>query len=274
MDPSPKSKITLKSDIQYFKSIDRLGKEIIVPSPLKRIVSVVPSQTELLFDLEVGDLVVGVTWFCIHPEDAIKKHHIGGTKSLKLEKIAALNPDLIIANKEENSQEQVEWLEERIPVWISDIKTLDDALDIIKGIGDIVGKSLKADEIIAEINNEFLNLNPDKTLRALYLIWKNPYMSIGSDTFIHHMMHRAGFENVLASSTRYPELSEDDIRRLKPEIVLLSSEPYPFKEKHVKELQKLLPDSRVKLVDGEMFSWYGSRLIKAGEYFRNLIFSI
>ena len=261
------SKIKLATDNKYSKSTDQLGREVVIRSPLKRIVSVVPSQTELLFDLGIGESVVGVTWFCIHPQEAMEKHKVGGTKSLKLEKIAALNPDLIIANKEENAQEQIEWLAERFPVWISDIKVLDDATAMIKSIGDITGKSLKANEIIEDINVVFDRLKSEKALHALYLIWKHPYMSIGSDTFIHHMMLRAGFINVMGSLIRYPEVSENEIKKINPEIVLLSSEPYPFKQKHVLELQKLLPDSEIRLVNGEMFSWYGSRLIKAGEYF-------
>jgi len=256
------------AEIQYSKLTDQLGREVVIKSPLKRIVSVVPSQTELLFDLGIGDSIVGVTWFCIHPDGAMEKHKMGGTKSLKLEKIAALHPDLIIANKEENAQDQIEWLAERFPVWISDIKVLDDATAMIKSIGDITGKSLKANEIIKDINAVFESLKPERTLNALYLIWKHPYMSVGADTFIHDMMKRAGFINVMGSSTRYPEVSENDIKKINPEMVLLSSEPYPFKQKHVLELKKLLPDSEIRLVNGEMFSWYGSRLIKAGEYFK------
>jgi len=254
------------NDIQYIKSTDQIGREINIPFPPKKIVSVVPSQTELLFDLGVGDLVVAVTWFCIHPDETRLKHHIGGTKSLKLEKIAALNPDLIVANKEENVREQIDWLAERFPVWVSDIKTLDDAKSMIKSIGDITDKSLKANELIEEINAVFNRLKPEKTLRTLYLIWKNPWMNAGSDTFIHHMMQRAGLKNVMSSFARYPEIKEDDMKQLNPEMVLLSSEPYPFKEKHVQEIKLLLPNSEIRLVDGEMFSWYGSRLIKAGEY--------
>ncbi len=249
-----------------FQTTDHLSRKISIPFPPKRIVSVVPSQTELLFDLGLGDSVVGVTWFCIHPEEASKKSQVGGTKNLKLDKIAGLNPDLIIANKEENEQSQIDWLAERFPVWISDIKTLDDAVSMIKSIGDMTGKSLKANEIIENITDSFSNLRPVTQKRTLYLIWKKPYMSIGSDTFIHHIMQRAGFINVMAGSTRYPELTESEIKNLNPEIVLLSSEPYPFKEKHVNELQQLLPEAKIKLVDGEMFSWYGSRLVKAGEY--------
>ena len=228
----------------------------------------VPSQTELLFDLGLEDRVVGVTWFCIHPKDKCKaKAQIGGTKNLKIDKIRELNPDLILANKEENEQLQIEELAKEFPVWISDIRTLDDALKMMVLVGQITGTYSKSQNMISEIEAVFKNLPQSPPLRTLYLIWREPYMSIGSDTFIHDMLTRSGLLNVCADSARYPELSREDLRALAPELILLSSEPYPFKEKHILELQEILPNARIQLVDGEMYSWYGSRLL----HFRNEI---
>jgi ABC-type Fe3+-hydroxamate transport system substrate-binding protein len=261
----------VKSKNQTISVIDQLGREIIIPILPQRIISVVPSQTELLFDLGRGDSVIGVTLFCIHPEEAKSKTKIGGTKKLKLEKIVSLNPDLIIANKEENDQSQIEWLAERFPVWISDIKDMDNALSMIRAVGEMTGRMEQANSIISSIYESFSKLKPGSPRRTLYLIWRSPYMSVGSDTFISHIMQRCGFVSVLDSETRYPELTENQIKTLNPELVLLSSEPYPFKEKHISELKNLLPNAKIMLVDGEMFSWYGSRLVEASSYLKKLL---
>jgi ABC-type Fe3+-hydroxamate transport system substrate-binding protein len=247
---------------------DQLGREISFLFPPKRIVSLVPSQTELLFDLGLSDAIAGVTLFCIHPEEAKQKEKVGGTKKLNLEKIAALRPDLIIANKEENTKEQVEWLSEHFPVWISDIKTLDDSLEMIQNIGALTGKQEAAGKISGEIMHNFESFMPGPPKRTLYLIWCDPWMSIGSDTFINDILERCGLVNILSQHSRYPELTDDMIRELRPDLILLSSEPYPFKEKHIAEIKNLSPASDIRLADGEMFSWYGSRLLKAGDYLK------
>ena len=242
-------------------------------SPPKRIVSLVPSQTELLYHLGLEEQTVGITKFCVHPEPWFRqKMRIGGTKSLDIDKIKALQPDLIIANKEENVKEQVESLIDVAPVWVSDISTLAEALAMIGAIGEITGTREKAVAITETINQGFSGLTAGgKGLNTLYLIWKNPWMSVGNDTFIHDLMTRCGLRNCCGNQQRYPELSEQDILLKKPELVLLSSEPFPFKEKHIASLQTLLPDSRIILVDGEMFSWYGSRLMYAAAYLKQLL---
>jgi ABC-type Fe3+-hydroxamate transport system substrate-binding protein len=251
---------------------DQMGREIDLRNEPKRIISVVPSQTELLFDLGLADNVIGVTRFCIHPASAKEtKTIVGGTKNLKLDVIEKLEPDLIIANKEENEKSQIEALAEKFPVWISDIHDLDTSLEMIQKVGEITGCAEKALSITNEIEQNFTKLQPLSSISALYLIWRKPWMSIGSDTFIHHMLTRCGFENVCGDESRYPVLSDEDIKRLNPSIVLLSSEPYPFKEKHISEIQMLLPSARIELVDGEMFSWYGSRLLHAPQYLNELL---
>jgi ABC-type Fe3+-hydroxamate transport system substrate-binding protein len=253
---------------------DQTGREIEIPNNPQRIISLVPSQTELLFDLGLDKEVIGITKFCIHPEEWFRnKTRIGGTKTLNLEKIRQLQPDLIIANKEENTKEQVEELDQEFPVWISDIKNLNEALDMIQLVGVIVGKENEALVLAKKIRSKFDGLESFKTKiqkpKACYLIWKDPYLSVGGDCFINDMMEYAGFENVFQSLSRYPEIKIEELNN-KCDLVLLSSEPYPFAEKHIAEVQALVPSAKIVLVDGEMFSWYGSRLLLAGDYFREM----
>lgn len=252
--------------------IDQLARAIELNQPPKRIVSLVPSQTELLFDLGLNEEVIGITKFCIHPKQWFQsKTRVGGTKQLHPEKIKQLRPDLIIANKEENVQEQIEELAKDFPVWISDVNNLNDALEMINSIGEITGKSTEAKKIIDQITENFSQLpTSNPKFLSCYLIWKDPYMTIGGDTFISNLLHRAGFENGFASQLRYPSISIEQLQTVNCQLLLLSSEPFPFKQKHVAELQSLLPQTKILLVDGEMFSWYGSRLIKAPQYFRQL----
>jgi ABC-type Fe3+-hydroxamate transport system substrate-binding protein len=251
--------------------IDQLHRPIRLENfPPKRIVSLVPSQTELLYDLGLENEVVGITKFCIHPEQWFKsKQRVGGTKTLKLEVLDALKPDLIIANKEENEQLQIEALCEKYPVYISNIFNLEDALQMIKDVGEITNTSLKANSIIDKISLEFSKLKSVSASKTCaYLIWKNPYMACGTETFVNDMLKRFGLENVFDG--RYPECSIDVLKDKNPEVVLLSSEPYPFKDEHILELQQHLPNSNILLVDGELFSWYGSRLLQAPNYFSRL----
>lgn len=252
---------------------DHLGREVSLDGCPKRIISLVPSQTELLFDLGLNDEVVGITKFCVHPEEWYRsKERIGGTKQLHLDKIRALNPDLIIANKEENNKEDIDVLSAEFPVWVSDIKDLDDAFHLVTDIGELICKSAEADELTGKIRDEFLSYEKEvagrQKKKAIYLIWSNPDMVAGNDTFIHEMLNKCGFENVIREK-RYPELSTCEFDE--PDFILLSSEPFPFGQKHIEAYQKKFPNSRILIVDGEMFSWYGSRLLKVPAYFRELL---
>lgn len=252
---------------------DQLGQTIQLPSLPRRIISLVPSQTELLFYLGLDEEVVGLTKFCIHPHEKWHtKPRIGGTKKVDFEKIASLKPDLIIGNKEENDRQQIEQLQELCPVWLSDIKTLDDALDMIKSVGEITGKQVVALELTNAIQAALLPLgtNLQQQIPVAYLIWRKPWMAVGSDTFIHHMLSEVGFINSFGGKTRYPEITLEELAEAAPAVILLSSEPYPFKQQHVAEIQELCPTAIVKLVDGEMLSWYGSRLLLAAPYLANL----
>jgi ABC-type Fe3+-hydroxamate transport system substrate-binding protein len=254
---------------------DQLGRAVNIPQSPKRIISVVPSQTELLFFLGLEAEVVGITKFCVHPAGEIKgKTKVGGTKQLDLEAIHALKPDLIIANKEENVQSQVEELMMRYPVWVSDIDDLPTALQMIKGVGEITGRAKEANLLADNIRHEFTtSVKPATALSVAYFIWRKPYMVAGSGTFIDNMLQFCCLMNVFATP-RYPQVAHDELVTAQPQLVLLSSEPYPFAQKHVEEIQTLLPNATIILVDGEMFSWYGSRLLQAPAYFKALLETI
>lgn len=252
------------------KTVDQLGRPIEFSFPPQRIISLVPSQTELLFDLGLGARVVGITRFCVHPEEWAKtKTKIGGTKKIQLDAIDALQPDLIIGNKEENDESSIRQLASRHPVWMSDVATWQSALAMIAAIGHLVGEADKAGQIAEEIARRFENINPFPSASTLYLIWRSPWMAAGRNTFIDTMLSKIGLDNCL-SAERYPELSPEEIKEHSPELVLLSSEPFPFQQKHITELRHLLPAAKIILVDGEMFSWYGSRLLKAPRYYSGL----
>ncbi len=251
--------------------IDQLGNQSTISFPPQRIISLVPSQTELLADLGLEDRIVGITKFCVHPEGWQKsKAIIGGTKKFDLDKIRLLQPDLIIGNKEENYQEGIGQLKAEYPVWMSDIVTMQDALEMIRQLGELTNTRTKADKIVQQTEEVFLGLVKLPPLRTLYLIWRKPWMAAAPGTFIHELLTAAGLQNCLTSSNRYPELSEEEIKSLDPELIFLSSEPYPFQQKHVDEIRKIYHQAKVMLVDGEMFSWYGSRLRKFPDYLRTV----
>jgi ABC-type Fe3+-hydroxamate transport system substrate-binding protein len=238
-----------------------------------KIISVVPSITELLHYLQLNEETIAITKFCIHPHKWFtKKTKIGGTKNINIEKIIALNPDLIICAKEENTKEQVELLAAKFPVYVCDVQTYEGALMMIKNIGILTNKQEEATILIDDIVKAFaekISIASNKTTAA-YIIWKDPHMTVGNDTFIHDMMQKIGIENIFKHTTRYPIFTIEELQTLKPAFVLLSSEPYPFTEKHIEEMKQFLPNTKVMLADGEMFSWYGSRMLLMPAYFEQL----
>ncbi len=250
---------------------DQMGNKMELSNTPQRIISLVPSQTELLYDLGLEDRVVGITKFCIHPEHWRKtKTIVGGTKNFQVDVINQLRPDLIIGNKEENYFEGISALQQHTPVWMSDVTEFEDAIRMIQSISIITDCEMKGKEIVKRIQKAFEVLKPLKGIKTLYLMWRNPWMGAANKTFIHSMMEKIGLVNVLDQYQRYPELSLEIMKDLNPEVVLLSTEPYPFSERHVSEILEILPKSFVRTVDGEMFSWYGSRLALAPMYFNLL----
>ena len=235
-----------------------------------KIISLVPSITETLFDFGLtADEVIGRTKFCIHPINLVKNVEvIGGTKNLNIEKIRSLKPDLIIANKEENEKLQVEELMKDFKVWVTDIETLEDNQDFISDLGTLLYKENLALDFNRKIASVFTDIKLSDSKKVAYLIWKNPYMTVGSDTFINEVLVRSGFENLFKSRKRYPEVSVEELKNA--DVIFLSSEPFPFQQKHIDELQIELPNNEIILVDGEAFSWFGTHLMKVGNYLKDL----
>ncbi|MBU6324641.1 MAG: ABC transporter substrate-binding protein [Bacteroidetes bacterium] len=249
---------------------DQMGRSIMIPSKPVRIISLVPSQTELLYELGLADRIVGQTIFCIHPEQHFgTATKVGGTKKLRMETIRQLNPDLIIGNKEENERGQIAELAQEYPVWMSDIKNLGDALEMIRSMGIITSTEKTAEAIVEQIRSSFDEITGPVKGKAVYLIWQNPWMAVGKETFIDDILQRAGYINAVEAS-RYPELTADYMSTLDASHVFLSSEPFPFREEHIAAIRKIMPNVKVKLVDGELFSWYGSRLLKSAAYLSEL----
>ena len=294
---------------------DARGRTLTLTEPPRRIISLVPSQTELLSSLGLDEEVVGITRFCVHPPSwRSAKRIVGGTKLLREDRIRDLRPDLIFANLEENTRQDVERIEEIAPVFVTNVRTLEEAADMIESVALLVGRAGAGAEVASAIRQVFDLLEDElgpyglkrnvtaspatgrshsrdggrrgeartsrdsvgratddaAGLRAAYLIWRDPYMSVGGDTFIHDMLSRGGFENVFGASIRYPRVSARDLIDARPDVVFLSSEPFPFDEAHRSEIEDMLPRARVRLVDGQLFSWYGSRLIHTPDYLRQL----
>jgi ABC-type Fe3+-hydroxamate transport system substrate-binding protein len=247
---------------------DQMNRSVIIPRTPTRIISLVPSQTELLHYYGLEEEVVGITKFCIHPNEWFQsKARVGGTKNIDIEKVKALKPDLIIGNKEENTIEDITELEKIAPVWMSDVNTFEEALEMNLEIGKITANELKAQQLNENILAEKEKCYLQDSKSAIYLIWNNPFMCAGKETFIDSMMSTIGLNNMISES-RYPEITIAVIQKLAPKLLLLSTEPFPFDLNHLKSIQTKLPNTKVEIVDGEMFSWYGSRLLKSFAYFK------
>lgn len=257
---------------------DQLHREINLNTIPKRIISLVPSQTELLVDLGLESSVVGVTKFCVHPKYLRKdKLIVGGTKQVHFDKIKALKPDIILCNKEENTEDMILELECIAPVHISDIYNIDDALKLIDMYGDLFSVEKKATLITNNIKEAYdnftLHVSGRPKLQVAYFIWKDPWMVAAKNTFIDAMLALNNFENYFAHLERYPEINLSTIKD-NLDVVLLSSEPYPFKAEHIEVFRLKFPKTKILIVDGEYFSWYGSRLERAFDYFKTLHLSL
>ncbi|MEC4005730.1 helical backbone metal receptor [Flavobacterium sp. SUN052] len=259
---------------------DQINIEHSFETQPKRIISIVPSLTELLCDLGLEESLVGLTKFCVHPFHLKStKTIVGGTKKVKFDKIKALHPDIIIANKEENTKEIVEELSKICPVWVTNIVTIEDNLKVISDFGKVFNRRVEAQKWTDKINFAYLDFQDfikEKSIKKVaYFIWANPYMVAGSDTFINELLKLNKFENIYDNNPkydgRYPEIIIQKMRiQGDPDYVLLSSEPFPFTDEHAFEIGRFTHHATTIFVDGEMFSWYGSRLLKAFDYFKKM----
>lgn len=251
---------------------DALGRDVTYTYPPERIIALDPAITETLYHFGLDEKIVGRTRFCIHPKEKVKQAvNIGGTKDLKMERIHELNPDLILAEKEENTKEMVETLEEHYPVYVCEIQSVEDGINLIGELGDITCCPEEGRQLQLEVETAFSSLPAIEPVRVAYMIWKRPYMAVGRDTYINHTLEKLGFVNAFATSTdRYPEVTEQDLQGAELDYIFLASEPYPFRDKNHAEFLSFLPDVTPVNIDGQMF-WYGVRMLKAAEYFREFI---
>ncbi|PSQ95079.1 MAG: cobalamin-binding protein [Bacteroidetes bacterium SW_9_63_38] len=254
-------------------AVDARNTEVSLPRPPRRIVSLVPSQTELLAHLGLDETVVGITRFCtrpVHWHD--EKEIVGGTKDIDLDRVRALNPDLILANHEENTQADVQTLDTIAPVFVTQVKTVTEALGMVRTVGRLTDASNHTSTLAGKIISRFSALPDFSSIRAAYLIWRDPYMTVGGDTFIHDVMSWGGFENAFGDQSRYPEVSLGTLADADLDVVLCGSEPFPFHQddKFTADLRKRLSNTPVEIVDGQPFSWYGPRLLDTPAYLKEL----
>lgn len=241
-----------------------------------RIVSLVPSLTELLFDLGLGSSVVGRTGFCIHPHDAVRRvAKVGGTKDVKLDRVRALRPTHVLLNIDENRREDAQALvASGINVVVTHPLEPRDNFGLYQLLGHIFAVEAAAQTLASKLQQALQRVQFDTTaeppIDVLYLIWRRPWMTISADTYIARMLALANLRAVSpALEARYPELADTDPLWQQAHAVLLSSEPFPFHDKHVKEFQHFAC-GHVELVDGELLSWYGSRAIAGVDYIARL----
>lgn len=248
--------------------IDRTGRPVSFTYPPKRIISLCPGITDTLFALGLEQEIVGRTRFCKYPEDRVQSvPAVAGTKDLKLEAILEAAPDLVILEKEENTKEMAELLEQHVPVYVAEVQTVQEAFQMIETMGDLTDRQLEAEKLVSDIQLQFEKMTARASARAAYVIWKKPYMVVGRDTYIHDVLQRLGFENpFIQKEGRYPAVTPNDFQAAQLDTIFLASEPYPFKEKHLDEFRKMAPGAEVVLIDGEML-WYGPRMLEAPDYF-------
>lgn len=255
---------------------DSLHRTIDLPHTPQRIISLVPSLTELLHDMGLERQIVGITKYCVHPiHYIVTKSVVGGTKKVDFQIIKDLHSDFILCSKEENTEKMVLELEKTAPVYVSDVNSMDAALDLIKKLGLMLNRRTQAEHIVDKIIfrfKAFQNVIKDvPIIKVAYFIWAKPWMVAGNKTFINDMLKICRFENVYAFQDRYPEISIEKLPlREKRDVLFFSSEPYDFSDDEVYEVLQKNRKILTVYVDGQYFSWYGSRLIKAFEHFTQI----
>ena len=256
---------------------DALGRQFDFDTAPRRIVSLVPSITETLFAFGLDDAVVGATDYCVHPGDRLAQGpRVGGTKNVRVDEVVALEPELVIANREENRRRNVEALEARgLRVFVTYVRTLTEAVRDLGTLGRIMRCHAKAAAIARELDAALAEVGGAPAPRVLALIWKKPWMTFNADTFAHDLSSASGGRNPFAdAAARYPRISEAELAAVDPEVILLPTEPYAFGEEDRRELGSLdcqaARNGRVHVVEGELLSWYGPRMPRALRTFSRL----
>lgn len=237
--------------------LDARGHTFHFPTAPQRVISLVPSLTETLFDLGAGDSVIAITDFCIFPPD-LDRPKIGGTKNPRVEEIRALSPDLVHMNLEENLRRHGDAIEELAPVFVTEPKSVDDVASLIAQLGEIHDRRDRAAELIDQLNAVRATL-PQKPFTFAVPIWKNPWMWCGGDTYVSRLVETAGGTNVLAGRNRYPQSSVEEVMSLRPDVVFLPDEPYLFTAEDAKEI---VGAKVIGPFPGHLFTWHGSRTIE------------
>ena len=255
---------------------DCLGKEMSIPKNITKIVSLVPSISELIYDLNIEKKLIGVTKFCIHPKYfQIEKTVVGGVQEFDIEKIKELKPDVVFASKDENFEEEILELQKFVPVYVTDVKSVDEAKQMIVNFGELLSCRNDASKIIMKIDmqlNDLAKVTDDLLYRSgAYFVWNEPWVAAGKDTFVNSMLKLVKINNVFEDlKERYPMVTGANIHLGNPDIVMLPSEPYKFEDQQAFEISSHTHDAATYFVDGEAFAWYGSRLIKSLDYLKLL----
>ncbi len=237
----------------------------------RRIVSLVPSLTHTLALWGLSSEIVGCTQFCVEPPSLYKSAtQVGGTKDFDVEKISRLHPTHILLNKEENPKDRVEFLMAHYPCLLTFPCGPADVPDMLRAMGSFLSCSDRAEKEALELEQLLHDDGGITRIQRsfLYLIWRNPYMAVGTDTYISRLLEAMGWQNSYQGAERYPSLSLEQIEELAPEVILMSSEPFPFKKRHARELRANCPkldqgSKRIYGIDGRLMSWYGSKTKEA-----------
>jgi iron complex transport system substrate-binding protein len=230
-----------------------------------RVVSLVPSLTETLFDLGAGEDVIAITDFCIFPP-GLALPRVGGTKNPRVDEIRALAPDLVHMNTEENLRRHGEAIGQFARVVLTEPKSVDDVAALITQLGELHGQRENATRLVAELEHE-RNTMPKRAFTFAVPIWKNPWMWCGGDTYVSHLVEAAGGTNVLGDRTRYPQLALEDVLAMRPDVIFLLDEPYLFTEDDAAQIG----ERAIGPFPGHLFTWHGSRTILGLRYLREVL---
>jgi ABC-type Fe3+-hydroxamate transport system substrate-binding protein len=244
---------------------DVLGRTFEFPAAPRRVISLVPSLTETLFELGAGESVVAITDFCIFPPD-LDRPRVGGTKNPRVDEIRALQPDLVHMNLEENLRRHADAIEQFAPVFVTEPKSVDDVASMISQLGEIHDRNERAAELAHTLRQEQRSL-PKREFTFACPIWKNPWMWCGGDTYVSHLVEAAGGRNVLQRHTRYPQLAVEEVQAMKPDVVFLPDEPYVFTEADAAEMKAKV----IGPFPGHLFTWHGTRTIEGLRFLRAVL---